>query len=153
MIKNNKAGRPPFFKTPEEMWQKIEDYFDTCTKRIRKYSTAGKITKINDPAPMHIAGLCAYLGITNETLNQYQKQPEFSESIAYAKQRCEAYAVDACFEGKKGNKADFILQNNFGWKNRIQQEVNNDLRVKTVYITPEEIEAYERHIDKVINEN
>ena len=135
------------------MDEKIEEYFDICSGRIRKHIIAsGKVFEIPDPAPMHITGLCVHLGITRETLSQYSRKPEFSDSIARAKMRCEAYAVDMCFEGKKGNKADFILQNNFNWKNKASQDNNDSIVIRTIYIEPEEKEAYERHITAVIDE-
>ena len=33
------------------------------------------------------------------------------------------YAVDQLFEGQKGNKADFVLKNNFKWEDRTKTDL------------------------------
>ena len=113
------VGKPPAFNSVQEMQEKIDSYFHKCENREVDFITKeGVKIKVKSPAPEHITGLCLHLKITNETLNQYQKKPEYSESILQAKKRCEAYAVNALFEGQRGNKADFVLVNNFksDWK-------------------------------------
>ena len=52
-----------------------------------------------------------------------------------------------------GNKADFVLQNNFGWRNRAETENKTESSVKVIYIDREEKESYEKHIDDVIKGN
>lgn len=137
----NKGGRPRAFKTPEEMQVLIDEYFEIKSGFKRQMVLkSGAIAYIPDPQPVHIAGLCAYLGLTHETLLQYQKKEEFSEPIKQAKQMCEEYAVDMCFRSK--NKADFVLMNNFGWRNRVEQENKGHSTVGlTSVVTQEELEA------------
>lgn len=144
------VGRPRAFNSPEEMIKLINEYFEinegaTTTKILRD----GTAVLIPDPQPIHIAGLCAYLNIDSETLRQYQKLEGFSAPIENAKQICEAYAVTMCFRGK--NKADFVLQNNFGWRNKSEVENKGETKTKIVYVDKEEKESYEQHIDDVIN--
>lgn len=151
--KENKRGRPVIYKTAEEMSIKIDAYFDEAESRWRPMITKkGDLIRVPAPAPVHITGLCDYLDISNETLNQYQKKPEFSEPITRAKRKCEAYAVSQLFEGQKGNKADFVLKNNFkeNWQEKTQVENTNTTKI--IYIDKEEREAYEDHINKVLEE-
>lgn len=125
--KFNLGGRPVAFKTPQEMIDKMEQYFEEQSKfEFIYYDKLGNEKKRKLQAPIHIAGLCAFLGITNETLNQYAKKKGFSESISRAKKICEAYLVDQCIIGQKGNKADFVLKNNYplDWKEKVESEVS-----------------------------
>jgi len=153
------VGRPRSYTDSNELEKDIESYFESCEKREKQFITKkGEVIMINQPAPQHITGLCAFLGISNDTLNNYQAEGDdeekgqyFGSVIARAKKRCEEYAVNQCFEGNKGNKADFILMNNFGWKNKTETDNKNPpVVVQTVYIEKEEKEEYEKHIDEVI---
>ena len=112
-------ARPKKFNSVRVLQDKINEYFEKKANSIeeRADTKSGKIFRITVQAPIHITGLCEHLGISNETLNQYEKQEEFSEPIKRAKKKCEAYLVDLCCKGG-GTKADFILMNNFKeyWK-------------------------------------
>jgi hypothetical protein len=59
------AGRPPKYKTADDLIAIAHRYFDICDK--------------NRQLPEK-AGLCLYLGITRETYNQYRKG-NFSDAI------------------------------------------------------------------------
>ena len=145
----NKGGRPRAFNTPEEMEKLINEYFEIKTKNVRKVilKDGQTVVEIPEPETVHIAGLCAYLEITDETLRQYQKKEGFSGSIMRAKQMCQSYAADMCFKGK--NKADFVLMNNFGWKNRSEQENTGQGIVSiTTVITEKELEEARKRLEK-----
>jgi hypothetical protein len=124
------AGRPPIYTSSEELKKSIDAYFLDCAKRKRAFITKdGSVVMIPSPAPIHITGLCAYLEISNDTLRNYEKLGDvdgqfFGSTIARAKKKCEMYAVDQLFEGNKGNKADFVLKNNFKWKDKTEQDIN-----------------------------
>jgi len=146
----NKGGRPRSYNSIEEMQPLIDEYFEIkCHNKKIIYLKNGTKVEVPDPEPVHISGLCAYLGLTRETLCKYQERPEFSDSIKHAKQMCEEYAVDMCFKGK--NKADFVLQNNFGWRNRSETENKTENTTKIIYIDKEEKEEYEKHIEAVVS--
>lgn len=125
MTEKKPVGRPRKFKSVEEMQEKIDAYFYEKENRMVDFLLkTGDMIQVKKPAPIHITGLCDYLEICNNTLNEYQALEEFSSSITRAKKRCEAYAVDQCFEGEKGNKADFVLKNNFRESWREERNVN-----------------------------
>lgn len=129
MVNPNGAKRK--FESVEAMRIKIDGYFKVASERTKSVVTkTGELIEIPSPAPLHIQGLCVHLCISESTLSEYQKLTEteqstptregqsFEELIETTKKRCEAYAVDMCYEGQKGNKADFILKNGYGWKDR-----------------------------------
>lgn len=143
--------RPVKFKTPEEMQELIDNYFETCDNRKKEIVTKqGEVITVKMPAPYHITGLCLHLDITNETLNQYQLKDRFSEPITRAKKKCEAYAVDQLFEGNKGNKADFVLTNNFNWKNKTEN-INNNLDINSSNFNKDKIKEANKLLDELIN--
>ena len=131
-IKTNLGGRPPVFESSLELATQIEAYFLHCENRTKPFITkTGKVVEVKAPAPLHITGLCCFLGISDDTLNNYQKlgddeetQQFFGSVIACAKKRCEQYAVDQLFEGNKGNKADFVLKNNFKWEDKMKTDLS-----------------------------
>jgi len=126
----NLVGRPKKFKSVEDMAKVIDDYFEKCENRIiAKTDKDGNIINVPSPAPRHIQGLCVHLDISRETLCDYEKNPEFSDTIKRAKRKCESYAVDQCFEGKHGNKADFILKNGYGWSDKTTIEQTNITKI------------------------
>jgi len=145
----NRGGRPRAFKNPEEMEKLINEYFEIKKGHVTKMVLKdGKtVVEIPEPEPIHIAGLCAYLELTYEGLREYQNREEFSATIARAKQICQSYAVDMCFKGK--NKADFVLMNNYGWKNRSEQEnTGQGLISITTVITEKELEEARKRLEQ-----
>ncbi len=126
----NSIGRPRKFKCVEDIAELINDYFEKCENRfITKVDRSGEVIQVPSPAPRHIQGLCVHLDICRDTLLEYEQLPEFSDTIKAAKRKCEAYAVDQCFEGKHGNKADFILKNGYGWSDKTVVEQTNITKI------------------------
>lgn len=101
------AGRPPKYKTADEMQADIEAYFATC----------------NDENPPLISGLAYALDMTTESLRRYGDDQDFSATVKKAKQR-----VEMAFEKRLNSSACtgsiFWLKNNAGWKDQTQQEVS-----------------------------
>ena len=102
---------PVKYSSVSSMERKIEKYFtERANFKSEIYSPKkGDVIEISEQAPLHLTGLCDYLGISNQELDEYQKKEEFSELIRRAKKKCEAYLVDQCV---RLHKADFILKNN-----------------------------------------
>ena len=105
------AGRPPQFKTAEDMQAAIEDYFDTHSE--------GKPT---------ISGLCYHLGFTSrQSFYAYEKKAEFSYTIKKARLRIES-GYEKYLHGGQCAGAIFALKN-FGWSDKQEIEVK-DLEIK-----------------------
>ena len=111
------------------MEKKIEEYFaERANFKTEIYSPKkGEVVCLCEQAPLHLTGLCDYLGISDSELEAYQKLPEFSELIRRAKKKCEAYLVDQCV---RLHKADFILKNNFpsAWQDNAETQLNEELK-------------------------
>lgn len=108
------GGRPPSFRSVEEMAEKATAYFREKEHDIIGYCKDG--TPILGQGSISVKGVCDYMGITNQTLNEYGKKKEFEYTVTRIKQICEVYLIDRC-NLSKDHKADWILQNCFdGWK-------------------------------------
>ena len=124
------------------MEDKIEKYFaERANFKSEVYnSKKGEIIELTEQAPLHLTGLCDYLGISDKELEAYQQKPEFSELIRRAKKRCEAYLVDQCV---RLHKADFILKNNFPntWQDSSENQLNEELKKVLVEFVSKEKES------------
>lgn len=120
---------PVKYSNVSEMERKIEQYFaERADNKVEMFSSKkGEVVEISEQAPLHLTGLCDYLGISQEDLENYQTVPEFAELIRRAKKKCEAYLVDQCV---RLHKADFILKNNFPkqWQDNPDNLLNDELK-------------------------
>lgn len=123
--KYNLGGRPKAFTSPQEMMKQITAYFDSQEDVVVGYTKDG--AKIHGQGPINIQSMCAFMGITNQTLNEYAKNKAFKTIIAQAKMICEGYLVDMCCSSKD-HKADFVLKNNYkeNWKDETTTKLVND---------------------------
>lgn len=108
------AGRPPIYKKPEEMQVVIDDYFSA----------------LGDDKPT-VAGLAYALGMSRVALNDYEVKPEFLYTIKRAKQKIEISLEQHLFSGAVAG-AIFNLKNNFGWKDKTEQDINAKIENKDV---------------------
>ena len=120
---------PVKYNCAADMERRIEQYFtERSNYKTEVFSSKkGEIVEITEQAPLHLTGLCDYLGISLEDLERYQQQQEFRELIRRAKKKCEAYLVDQCV---RLHKADFILKNNFPnyWQEPQEKNLNDELK-------------------------
>lgn len=131
-MKQNKAvGRPPKYKTKEEIEGKIDRYFEECKGEILRdddgkviYNRWGNPVIVNEHPPT-ITGLALALGFTSrQALLNYQAKAEFVDTITRAKTRVEAYTEERLFDRDGSNGAQFSLRNNFrGWNDRVQTDL------------------------------
>jgi hypothetical protein len=101
------AGRPPKFKTPEDMQKAIDEYFALC----------------DDDNPPLVSGLAYHLDMTTESLRRYGDDDEFSATVKKAKQRVEM-ALEKRLQANSPVGAIFSLKNNFGWKDKSETELS-----------------------------
>ncbi len=105
--KPNLGGRPRLFDSPEEMQEKIDDYF----QELKELNRAPTIT-----------GLNYFLGFdSRHGLSQYAKYDGFSNTVKRARMRVEEYLEEGLLEGTATGKI-FNLKNNFGWKDHSSVE-------------------------------
>ena len=96
---------PVSFNNPEELKQRIEEYFDRCEKSKKTYELKNGDIKIRQEFPT-MSGLAVYLGVTRDTLYSYMNGEsktgvegnvlkEISDTLSYARQRV-ATALSQC---------------------------------------------------------
>ena len=107
------AGRPPYYTNPEEMESVIDSYFAEC-----------KETK----EPVTITGLTLYLGFcSRDTFYEYEKKPEFTDSIKKARLRVES-EYEKKLHSQSVTGSIFALKN-FGWKDKTEVESSGSLTI------------------------
>lgn len=138
-MSENKVGRPPMYKTVEEIQAKIDAYFKSCEGTVYTDDEGTPVLdKFGRPVivgerPLTITGLALALGFTSrQALLNYQAKEEFVDTITRAKAKVEQYAEERLYDKDGANGAKFSLANNFeGWKEKqqIEAEVNSEVNI------------------------
>ncbi|EAL7417882.1 hypothetical protein JQZ65_001510 [Campylobacter coli] len=116
--------------TKEELVSKIESYFN---ERVVLKETKESIIF----APKTKVGLAVHLGISMQTLNEWEKDKDFGEIVANAKQRCEMDILNHSLIGTYTPSVSmFLLKNQHGYVDK--QEVLSD-NVQKIEIIRSEI--------------
>lgn len=131
MTVSNKGGRPLKFKSPEELQEKIDEYYQWA-KDNKKHIT--------------ITGLAWFLDTNRNTLLKYEEcldndellksvddkvKVEFVNTIKRAKARIEMEYEETLYNKNSAVGGIFVLKNNYGYvdKQEIVQE-NKNIEVK-----------------------
>jgi hypothetical protein len=130
------AGRPPKYKTPEEMEHIIGLYFLTCRVHKELALDIGDgssrleglpeedlliVNDIEDAVPT-ISGLAYTLGMSTEAFRNYEQKDKFLATVKRAKQRVEM-SLEQRLAGNAVTGSIFSLKNNFGWKDKSETEL------------------------------
>ncbi|HED5718359.1 TPA: hypothetical protein R5F92_000206 [Campylobacter jejuni] len=116
--------------TKEELVSKIESYFN---ERVVLKETKESIIF----APKTKVGLAVYLGITMQTLCEWEKDKDFGEIVSQAKQKCEMDILNHSLIGTYTPSVSmFLLKNQHGYVDK--QEVVSD-NVQKIEIIRSEI--------------
>lgn len=116
--------------TKEELVSKIESYFN---ERVVLKETKESIIF----APKTKVGLAVYLGISMQTLSDWEKDKDFGEIVSQAKQRCEMDILNHSLIGTYTPSVSmFLLKNQHGYVDK--QEVVSD-NVQKIEIIRSEI--------------
>lgn len=125
MMRNGKS------MTKEELVLKIEAYFNE--RVVLKETKEGIIF-----APKTKVGLAVYLGITMQTLGEWEKDKDFGEIVSKAKQRCEMDILNHSLIGTYTPSVSmFLLKNQHGYVDK--QEILSD-NVQKIEIIRSEIQ-------------
>jgi len=110
------TGRPPLYKTVEEISEKIQEYFESL-----EYTDGEGILKTKAPT---VAGLAYFLGFESRQsiYDQKDRSPEFSYVLRRAVLFSESYHEGYLTEGKSPTGSIFWLKNH-GWTD--MQEIKN----------------------------
>lgn len=114
-------GRPPKYKTANEMQKDIDKYFESVT--FINPDTGHELIRPT------VEGLAYALNMDRSTLIEYGKNGEFSNTVKRAKQKV-AIALENHLWGNNVTGAIFNLKNNFGWKDKQEVEQSGVTVVK-----------------------
>lgn len=115
--KKHAGGRPPKYKTKEEMQKKIDKYFAECDKERDPYT---------------VTGLAMALDIDRRTLLNYSEKDEFFPTIKKAKLRVENYLEKRLIKDSSTTGIIFNLKNNYDWKDKQEIEHSGKLKLEDV---------------------
>lgn len=119
---NIPEGRPPLFKTHEELQKKIDEYFKSGIRKKEVLSKSGELVKV--PVPT-ISGLCYYLGFeSRQSFYDYDQKPQFSYTIKRARLFIEV-EYEAQLQVGNTTGAIFALKN-MGWIDKTQTDITLD---------------------------
>lgn len=129
------VGRPPKYKSKEEIEEKINEYFEECKGEVLKDDDGNVVfNKFGQPVivdrhPPTVTGLALALGFASrQALLNYQGKKEFNDTITRAKTKVEQYAEERLFDKDGSNGAKFSLANNFeGWNAKQDIKVTGSL--------------------------
>ena len=108
----NPVGRPLKFTSPEELQERIDDYFENIP---------------DDEKPI-ISGLAYHLDVCTDTLRNYESKDGFFATIKKAKQRVEM-SLEQSLNGNSVTGSIFSLKNNFGWVDKYENDNNTKIDV------------------------
>ena len=112
--KKNPGGRPPKYKTAEELQNKIDEYFD------------------KNPDKPTITGLVLFCDFCDRSsFYDLEKTDKFSHTIKKARSRMESCYEEMIHFAPNPAGAIFALKN-FGWKDKVENDVDGQLTVKIV---------------------
>jgi hypothetical protein len=139
MAEKHSSGRPPKYKTKEEIQKKIDEYFEWCKGEVLKDDEGNILTDKNgvpvivNTHPLTITGLALALGFNSrQALLNYQARDEFYDTITRAKAIVERYAEERLYDKDGANGAKFSLANNFnGWREKqsIEADVSGKMEI------------------------
>lgn len=123
MAERKKGGRPPKYKTPEEMSAKIDEYFLRCEGELLRNADGDPVLN-RFQQPIYVdrkqptsAGLARALGFgSRKSLFDYQGKKAFEDVMRKAMLYLEEKTEERLFDKEGANGAKFSLQNNFHWR-------------------------------------
>ena len=124
-------GRHLKYKTTQELESAINYYFRRCDSNQEEFiSKDGETFTKTVPLPYTVEGICEVLGITRQTLLNYEKAEGyeiFFDTIEKAKAKVLTNTMERALSGKNNAAvAIFSLVNNYGYKNANHKETTED---------------------------
>ncbi|HFU5761800.1 TPA: terminase small subunit [Campylobacter jejuni] len=112
--------------TKEELVSKIESYFN---ERVVLKETKESIIF----APKTKVGLAVYLGITMQTLGEWEKDKDFGEIVSQAKQKCEMDILNHSLIGTYTPSVSmFLLKNQHGYVDKQELVSDNVQKIEII---------------------
>jgi DNA-binding XRE family transcriptional regulator len=129
MLDKHAGGRPLLFKSPKELQEKIDKYFQECKDNyIEIVNKHGNKAIINKPLIPTIAGLAYNIGVDRQTIYNYSEKEEFFDTIKKARDY-----IYMCIENGLTNfdnpTGKIFIAKNYGYtdKNEIEHSGSIDI--------------------------
>ena len=115
---------PVSFNDPEELKERVEEYFNRCENSKKIYELKNGDIKIRQEFPT-MSGLAVHLGVTRETIYSYMNgesktgnseevSKSISDTLLYARQRVATYLSQSSLSGDAEAKIASMLLNAMG---------------------------------------
>jgi hypothetical protein len=116
----NPNGRPPKYKNPEELQERVDDYFKNLpTTKV----VAGD--DVVDVPVATITGLALHLGFCDRaSFYDYENRDDFSHAIKSARLRIENDYEMQLRTARVGHAGVIFALKNLGWKDKHEQELS-----------------------------
>jgi hypothetical protein len=125
--KPNPVGRPPLYKSAEELQTQIRKYFNTEAYIDLGFTGKGKNRKRLQKYAPTISGLVLYCGFCNRaSFYDLESNPEFTNTIKKARTMIEQY-YERLLHGANCTGAIFALKN-FGWQDKTELEHTGEIK-------------------------
>lgn len=115
----NNGGRPPLYKSVEEIQEKIDQYFLDCDNNTEEvFDKALGVVTVKKPLPYTIEGLGLALGFcSRKSFMDYEDKIEFVNTIKKAKYKCLNNKLNGAMIGKYNPTITiFDLKNNHDFR-------------------------------------
>ena len=120
------TGRPPLWKTKEDLEKSLDGFFEWCES--------------NSYIP-DVEGMAVYLDCSRETICQYEKLEEFSDTIKKVKNKIAFHKKQGAMSGKINPTVfvfDFKNNHHYNDKTEVDNNINLGDKLKKVLIEFEE---------------
>ena len=132
-VNKKKGGRPMLYTKVEDLQKDIQAYFDSCWQY--KFNKDGEVVfdEYGNPIwmqaiPYTMSGLAYAIGMSRQTLLNYEEKGKFFDTIQEARRIVERYAEQRLYDRDGNRGAIFNLQNNFkGWEDKKKIDGNMSL--------------------------
>ena len=123
LVEEKKVGRPPLYNSPQELQNKIDEYFQGGVNVKKVACRKGKNTVIEKIPIPTITGLALYLGFSSrQSFYAYEAKEEFSYIIKRGRARIEQ-VYEEQLHTNSPTGAIFALKN-FDWKDTPMIQIN-----------------------------
>ena len=131
-------GRPPFFTSPEELKEKVSEYFESGCNTKTIHVKINKDTRQQQEVKIPtVTWLALYLGFADRrSFYDYEKLPKFTHTI----KRARTFIEQEYEELLRYNPtwAIFALKN-FGWSDKQEHDIKLDANINLWEMTTDEL--------------
>lgn len=121
------VGRPRKFNSPEELQEKINEFYDYCEAR---------------ELPLSFERLSTFIGIDRKTIYNYEKKDEYFHSIKEVRERIMADLMEKGLNGSINSTFGIFCLKNYGYSDRqdiVASNTNVNKNIDVSNLTDEQL--------------